>query len=191
MTGNQVVSFRGIEGGSLTTPTPFQRGSFAYPVPDGYGTRVAVGEFVVTPPAPLMTTTYENTPFSITFHVDSVDGHAPGPETKEAVLTGVLNGMVSGSGPANLTATFSAMFDPGPPFFPEFSAGSFSTGELAHVLTMPDYLISLAPSTMRDGRTSVSVLLISALPVPEPAALAVFLAATAGLICWCRIRSAN
>ncbi|WP_165227298.1 hypothetical protein [Aquisphaera insulae] len=183
-TGNPVVSFRGVDGGTLTTPTPTERGKFSFPVPDGHGTDVRLGEFVVTLPT-TGTTEFKSTPFTITFKVDSVDGQAPGAETKDMVLQGFLSGFVNGSGDSNLRAIFGVM-DIGEGYFPRFSAGGFITDGLVHGMTIPDYTVQIAPANSRNGVTPVSGVLVSAESVAEPSTMAAFVA-VAGFL-WGRSR---
>ena len=54
-----------------------------------------------------MSTTYNNTPFSITFVPGTLNGNAVNPGT--VTITGVLNGTVTGSNHSSVVATFNPL----------------------------------------------------------------------------------
>src|SRR5947208_872832 len=78
VSGSPVVSFHGVDAGSLTTGTPFDFGQFvAAPAPGGEST------------------TYVQTPFQILFETRTIDGAAPAPNATPIAIKGWLNGTVS------------------------------------------------------------------------------------------------
>jgi len=153
VTGRNVVSFK-VTGGSFTTPSYF-----------------SLGEFLVDGLNDGESTTYNNTPFAITYQTTGVDHKSVDPSVGTVKLTGILNGSLAGAGQSSLKATF----DPVVP-------ASFQAGPYLHQLTTPLNPVLLAPSSTNGGRTTVQGQVIaSASPVPEPATLAVFLTAAAAL----------
>jgi len=162
VTGKNVVSFK-VAGGAFTAPSTF-----------------SLGEFLVNGLAEGESTTYDNTPFSITYLTQMVDHGAPTPNETPITLTGVLNGTFTGPSQSNVVATF----DP-------TTQSLFRTGPFLNALSILGNTVSLVPSTTNGGRTTVQgQIIVSAAPIPEPASIAVFaLASAAGLIFRRRIRA--
>lgn len=158
VTGFNVVGFDSLVADTLDAPDYFLLGAFrVMPVREG------------------LATTYDGTPFSITFLPLTVDGAAAaaGP----IVLAGTLNGTIAGPGSSTVIATFNPL--------PQalFPIGPFQT------FLSPLSPILLAPAGLRDGRTTVMAqyALYGPVPVPEPATLAIFGVALVGLP-WLRRR---
>jgi hypothetical protein len=162
ITGRNVVSFR-VTGGSFTAPSSF-----------------SLGEFMVGALDPGEATTYDNTPFSISYLTQMVDGVSPTPNQTPITLTGVLNGTFTGANQSDVVATF----DP-------TTQALFRTGDFLNSLTISAGTIALVPATTNDGRTTVQgQIIVHAAPIPEPASLAVFVfAAGAGLMFRRRMRA--
>jgi len=155
ITGKNVVSFK-VAGGSFTAPSAFSLGEFLV---DG----LAAGE----------TTTYTNTPFSISYLAKEVDGVDPVPNETPITLTGVLNGSFNGPDQSSVVATFDPVINE-----------PFQTGQYINELSILGDAVLLVPSTTNGGRTTVQAQIIAnsaPVPAPEPASVAVFLAAAAGL----------
>ena len=163
--GSQLVSFRGVDNGALTTGAPFTFGEFFInPVPNG------------------TTTTYDHTPFSILFTLKSFDGHAPVPNETPVTLSGTLTGSILGNGVINLHADFTSIPNPADPhYFYGLYAKNFKTDSYTNVFDVPNpsFILS-APSF--GGETPV-VGLVNLLSVPEPSSqlLILFGASTCGL----------
>ena len=139
---------------------------------------LSLGEFLLAPVPSGVSATYAETPFRITFLAHEVDGERPAPDTPPPVLSGVLNGRVSGAGQSDVVATFDALTGP----------VLFQAGGLIHTLDLADRSLSLVPSTSNGGRTTAraQIAVGSAagsppLNTPEPAALVVFLTSAVGL----------
>jgi hypothetical protein len=182
ITGTPVVGFQGISGGTVLSPIPTQPGAFADPIPAGYGSDIPLGEFTLTMPPAGTTTTYRDTPFRMTFTVDSVGG-APGAHPSSFTVQGVLNGTIGNPGASDLKAAY-IVLSTGTRFLPDFEAGGFATSRLNFVLTIPDNLSSLEGSA-----TPVSGVLVSAESAPEPSTLWIFLALALGPLGWRRFRA--
>jgi hypothetical protein len=155
-----VVSFNSVPSGQFTTPSSF-----------------SLGEFMVAALPSGVTTTYADTPFSITYLVNSVDGNAVDPSTTPIVLTGKINGSVTGASQSDLMVSF----DQKP--IPEFLTNGYS-----NTLVNLDSNLTLVPSTTNGGRTTAqSLMVVSPVPVPEPASIMIFGLGAAGLV-WHRRR---
>lgn len=159
--GIPVVSFNSVPSGEFTTPSSF-----------------SLGEFMVSALPSGVSTTYTDTPFSITYLVSSVDGQSIQDGYKPIVLTGKINGTVSGASQSDLMVSFDTTPIP-----------SFITNDYANTMVNLDTSLTLVPSTTNGGRTTAQTLLV-AQPVPEPASLAIFGLGIAGLA-WHRRRQAR
>ena len=154
ITGPNVISFVPEQSGTVTTPSSF-----------------SLGTFVVGFLPPGQTTSYVNTPFSITYTTQQVNGVEPDPNQSPVTISGVLNGSVFGPSQSDVTATFKKMTKP-----------SFITGDYLNTLSVLDPKIALVPSTTNFGRTTAQgSLQVSPAPVPEPTTIALFVAAIAGV----------
>lgn len=140
------------------------------------------------------TTIYNNTPFSITFLPQSVNGQAVTDGTP-LVLKGVINGTVTGGANSQLVATFLPQEntdDPkADPFTYSFktSSGDNTYTNTLRLFTGQNNTLALSPSTSFGGVKTVDGQVISsAQPVPEPTTVALFLTAAAGLALRHRLR---
>jgi hypothetical protein len=152
---------------SFVTPTSFSLGAFRVgALPEG------------------QTTMYTDTPFSITFLPQTINGDPISGDSAPVVLSGVLNGSVSGAGQSDVIATFAPTDDPTTPSVDE-SAKTFETltanGSYANTLRILSDKVALVPSTSFNGLTTVQGQVISkGSPIPEPTTIALFLTAAAG-----------
>ncbi len=169
VTGTPVISFGSILSTSNTS----------FNAPSAF----SLGDFQVAPLTGTTSTTYNNTPFSISYIVSNEDGATATP----VQITGVLNGTVTG----NDQSTVVAKFDP-------ISNPNFVTGSFNNTLSIFDNPLSLVPSTTHDGQTTAQAFLStspSTTPppsggqneVPEPTSIALFITAIGGLG-WKRLR---
>ncbi len=169
VTGTPVINFNSILNSSFESPSSLSLGDFQVAaLPDG------------------QTTTYANTPFHITFLVNSVDGSKPNPNETPIQVSGVLNGTVTGGNQSHVVANF----DP-------ITKSTFQTGSYSNSLNITDNPLSLVPSTTNSGQTSAQAFLTStptttpppsgggspggSTTVPEPTSIALFLTTLAGL----------
>lgn len=152
VTGSGVISFKSLTDASFNSPSFF-----------------SLGDFQVAALPTGQSTTYTNTPFSITLIANQIDGDVPVPNGTPIVISGVLDGTITGGN----QSTVRALFNP-------IGEVPFLTGEFANVLTLPVTDIFLVPSTTNEGVTTAEAHLRTT-PVPEPTSIALFLATLAGL----------
>jgi hypothetical protein len=140
---------------------------------------ISLGFFQVAGQADGQSTTYNNTPFSITYVPASIDGIA----VKSTIsITGVLNGTVTGDNFSTVVATFNPLTN-----------GSFQATDgsntVTSTLSIPVSLGSqlLVPSLTGNGETTVEGLITTTgtpnneTPAPEPSTIALFLSTVGGL----------
>ncbi|WP_165226880.1 PEP-CTERM sorting domain-containing protein [Aquisphaera insulae] len=132
---------------------------------------LALGTFVIAANNGA-TTTYKNTPFSVTLNPISLGDNAL--TTEPIKITGVLNGTVTGNYHSTVEATFNNL-----------SASSFKLGNGTANLSLVDNPKLLVPSSSNGGQTTIEAQLVSnnvAPPaVPEPSTVAMFLTTIGGL----------
>ena len=113
----------------------------------------SLGDFQVAALPTGEATTYTNTPFSITLIANQVDGFVPDSNGTPIVISGVLNGTITGGN----QSTVRALFNP-------IGEVPFQTGSFANMLTLPVTDIFLVPSTTNNGVTTAR----SRPPPPSP-----------------------
>jgi hypothetical protein len=152
ITGSNFISFNSVSDGAFVTPSTF-----------------SLGEFLVTALPPGVTTSYKDTPFSVTFSIKQVDSDDV--TVQPITITGVLNGEISGPSQSSVRATFNPLTVP-----------NFTSDGKDNNLSILGTTVSLVPSTTNGGRTTAQAQLFAFdKPVPEPATITVFVAAIAGL----------
>jgi hypothetical protein len=175
-TSGQIDPKTGVSGTNVISYVPLQSGNS---VDSSTGvTNAGLGNFVITG-EPGKTTTYTNTPFQINFLPAMYGSDATVANDSPVVLTGTLNGVVSGSSTSTVTANFSPVANN------TFSLGTAGgTGNFS----LPAGSLLLAPSTSNDGKTSAQGLINftagsgpGEAPVPEPSTIALFLTTIGGL----------
>jgi hypothetical protein len=161
VSGTPGISFVPASGGSFLAPSSLSLGSFmASALPDG------------------QSTTYTNTPFSLTFNADGINGTAVQPNQTPVTVSGVLNGTLTGKNQSSVVATFNSI-TPSP----------FQTGLYSNTLGIPSSSMLVVPSTSNNGMSTVQATLSSTatgVPVPEPSTVVIFGAAIVGLGLWRR-----
>ena len=165
VTGTPVISFNSVLNSSFESPSSF-----------------SMGDFQVAALPDKQSTSYTDTPFHITYLVNSVDGAKPDVNETPIQLSGVLNGTVSGGNQSHVVAKFDPITKP-----------TFMTGMYSNDLSITDNPLTLVPSTTNSGQTSAQAFLTSTLTttpppssggettVPEPSTIALFLTTLAGL----------
>lgn len=153
------------------------------PIGDGsvsYFSSLSLGSFVVSPLPSGQITTYNHTPFAITLAIETVDGQAAQGPIPTITLTGFLNGQISGSNQANVTATFDPIAEQSLHLTSFGSEGYYAFGSLFYQtlqLSLFDHSRSLVPASSADGRTSLEAFLSAGpVPIPEPSTMAFFAA---------------
>ena len=151
VTGANVISFVPIQSANIDTTS-----------------NIPLGFFQVSSLTSGQSTTYDNTPFSITFVPTTLNGTTlsnPGTVT----ISGVLNGVVTGANQSSVVATFSTP-----------SSGSFQLGTTSSTLSIPQTSLLLVPSSAGNGETTVAGI-ITSVATPEPSTIALFLSTVGGL----------
>jgi hypothetical protein len=138
---------------------------------------ISLGFFQVAGQAAGQSTTYTNTPFSITYVPGSVDGNAV---SSTISITGFLNGTVTGNDFSTVVATFNPL-----------TKGSFQVVDGKNLVTsslsIPQGSQLLVPSLTGNGETTVEGLIatsgspVNETPAPEPSTIALFLSTVGGL----------
>lgn len=153
ISGGNLLNFNGIIQQTVRTPS-----------------NVSFGEFQVLPDLGAnVSTTYDNTPFTLAMTVGEVNGQVPSLNQTPIFVEGLLNGTITGETQSNVTATFNL----DPENLPTFQVDDFIV-----TITKLDP-VDIAPFTTNGGRTSIQGR-IEAVQIPEPASIAVFLVALAG-----------
>src|SRR6185437_13382112 len=164
VTGTPVISFNSVvTNQSFNSPSAF-----------------SLGDFTVAALPTGQSTTYTDTPFSVTLLVNKVDGNTPNPNQTPVQVTGVLNGTLTGGDQSTVVAKFDPIANP-----------TFLTGAFSNTLSIFDNPLSLVPSTTNNGLTTAQAYITSTpvnTNVPEPTSVALFLTAIGGLG-WRRFRT--
>ena len=133
-----IVGSSGVTGKNVISFVPISQNSFSSP------STLSLGTFVVAALPAGQTTTYNHTPFAVSFAVSTVNGISVSPNPPLLTLTGFLNGSLTG---ANLS-TVIAVFDPIPN--PNAQIGP----HLFVNLSLPSPERTLVPSTTLGGQSS-------------------------------------
>ena len=134
-TSGQVDTTTGVSGTNVISYVPLQSGNS---VDSGPGTTNAgLGNFVITPLASGTTTSYANTPFQISFLPSSFAGDTSVGNDTPVVVTGTLNGVVSGASTSTVEATVNSITNN------QFSLGTVAGG--TGTFTLPTTSLLLAP----------------------------------------------
>ena len=172
-TSGQITPTTGVTGTNVVSFVPLSSGN-SVDLSTGQ-TNASLGNFVISPLAAGATTTYSNTPIQISFQPQSYGGTSISSDTP-VVVSGVLNGVVSGPSSSTVTATFNS-----PPNGLIGLGSGNGTGEFS----IPTSPLLLAPSTSNNGTTTAQGLVTSSTgsesPVPEPSTIALFLTTVGGL----------
>ena len=140
----------GITGTNAIGFNPVSTGSFLAP------SSVGLGEFVVSTLPDGVSTTYDNTHFSIIFNPVTINGTNYPAGSPPVTLTGELNGTITGN-----QSTVVATFDPIQS--PVFTAN----GTYLSTLSVLDNPLNLVPASA-GGSTTVQAQVITSGPVPAP-----------------------
>jgi hypothetical protein len=166
------VSNDGVTGANVISFVPITSASV------DANSNVSLGFFQVAAESGSASTTYNNTPFSITYVPGSIDGNAI--TGQAATITGVLNGTVTGSNFSTVVATFTSLTSP--------SSQVVDGGNLVtSTLSIPQGSLFLVPSLSNNGESTAEGSVVSSgvpvneTPAPEPSTIALFLSTVGGL----------
>jgi hypothetical protein len=155
ISGSPAISFVPVQSGSVDTAS-----------------NISLGTFVVAALPSGESTTYNNTPFSLSLIADSFNGTAV--QDNPVVITGYLNGTVTGPNESSVVATFNPT-----------TTNSFSIGSGSGTLNLSNSQELLVPSSVNGGQTTlqatVNATSVGAAPAPEPSTIALFLSMVGGL----------
>ena len=161
-----VVGTTGITGAGIINFVPVSNSSVQS------STSLSLGTFVVAPLPDGSTTTYNHTPFAISYATHSVNGTDISASQPLLTLTGFLNGQVSGPTQSNVVATFDPIVNP------ELKLSKTLNG----FLSLPSPQRTLVPSSTFGGQsTAEGFVIVRAAPIPEPSAIALLIIAGVGL----------
>ena len=152
----------GITGDNVLTFNPVSSGSFAGP------SSIGLGAFVMSTLPDGVSTTYNNTAFSITFQPKDGNGMTVG---SPATITGTLNGTITGNDSSTVVATFNPTS-----LLPTVAGGGLST------FSALDSPLHLVPASA-GGLTTVQAQFIptNPVPAPEPTTLAILATSLVGV----------
>jgi hypothetical protein len=136
---------------------------------------IPLGSFQVAALPTGQSTSYTNTPFSITF-VPSSFNNIPVTETKPVTVSGTLSGTITGSYQNSVNVSFNPVAD-----------GTFQIGGVTSTLNMLQNDHKLLVPSAAGGTTTLEGIITNTgggnpeAPVPEPSTIALFFATVGGL----------
>lgn len=154
VTGTNVISFVPVSANSFTAPST-----------------LSLGTFVVAALPTGQTTTYNHTPFAVSFGITTVNGVNVAANPPLLTVTGFLNGLLSGSNRSTVIAVFDPIANPNIKVGPDFFVN----------LSLPSPQRTLVPSTTSGGQSTAEGFVTLFHETPEPTAIALFIVAGAGL----------
>jgi hypothetical protein len=166
------VSNDGVTGANVISFVPITSASV------DANSNVSLGFFQVAAESGSASTTYNNTPFSITYVPGSIDGNAI--TGQAATITGDLNGTVTGSNFSTVVATFTSLTSPS-------SQVVDGNNLVTSTLSIPQGSLFLVPSLSNNGESTAEGSVVSTgvpvneTPAPEPSTIALFLSTVGGL----------
>jgi hypothetical protein len=166
------VSNDGVTGANVISFVPITSASV------DANSNLSLGFFQVAAESGSASTTYNNTPFSITYVPGSIDGNAI--TGQAATITGVLNGTVTGNNFSTVVATFTSLTSPS-------SQVIDGSNLVTSTLSIPQGSLFLVPSLSNNGESTAEGTVVSTgvphneTPAPEPSTIALFLSTVGGL----------
>ena len=154
VTGTNVISFVPVSANSFTAPSTLSLGTFVVAA-------LPIGQ----------TTTYNHTPFAVSFGITTVNGVNVAANPPLLTVTGFLNGLLSGSNRSTVIAVFDPIANSNIKVGPDFFVN----------LSLPSPQRTLVPSTTSGGQSTAEGFVTLFHETPEPTAIALFIVAGAGL----------
>jgi len=155
--GSPAISFVPVQSGSVDTAS-----------------NISLGTFVVAALPSGHSTTYNNTPFSLSLIPDSFNGTMA--QDTPVEVTGYLNGTVTGANQSSVKVTFNPV-----------TTSAFSIGSGSGTLDLSGSQELLVPSSVNNGQTTLQAQVATSTSVgpengvPEPSTIALFLSMVGGL----------
>src|SRR5271157_4955041 len=165
-TSGQVTPTTGVTGTNVVSFDPLSSGN-SVDLSTGKS-NVSLGNFVIASPGTGATTNYDMTPFQISF-LPAAYGSTPISSDPPVVISGVLNGAVSGPSSSTGTATNStvvATFSPVPNGLISLGTDSNGNSNGTGTFNLPTTTLLLAPSSTNGGLTSAQGLVTLNAPPP-------------------------
>ncbi|MGZ5996292.1 MAG: hypothetical protein ACXWN0_11545, partial [Isosphaeraceae bacterium] len=110
-TSGQITPTEGVNGTNVISFVPLSSGNSVNLGTGQTTTNASLGNFVISPLADGVTTTYSNTPIQISFLPKSYNSTDVSSDTP-VVISGVLNGVVNGPSGSTVTATLNVNSPP-------------------------------------------------------------------------------
>jgi hypothetical protein len=168
-TAGSVISTTGVAGANVISYVPVSNASV------DPTSNIPLGEFQVAGLPNGQTTTYANTPFSITFSPSTYNS-IPLINNSTVTLTGTLSGKITGNYQSSVIVSFNPLTD-----------GAFSLAGASSTLNVLQNDQKLLVPASAGGTTTLEGTITTAgtpnpeAPVPEPSTIAVFLSTVGGL----------
>jgi hypothetical protein len=168
-TAGSVDTSVGVNGANVISYVPLTNAAI------NSSSNLPLGAFQVAALQDGQTTTYTNTPISITFVPHSYNGVALTDSTP-VTISGALNGSVTGNNQSDVSVTFNPVTD-----------GSFQLAGASSTLSMTQNMQLLVPSSAANGTTTLEGIIKTGasppgeVPAPEPSTIALFLSTVGGL----------
>lgn len=160
-----LVGSTGITGTATISFVPVTHNSFTAP------STLSLGTFVVAALPNGQTTTYNHTPFAVTFAIKSVNGINVSASPQLLTITGFLNGTITGPNNSTVIAVFDPIPNPNIILGPNLSAN----------LSLPSPQRTLVPASTLGGQSTAEAYVDLFVTTPEPTSIAMFLAVGTGL----------
>jgi len=171
-TAGSVISNTGVTGNNVISYIPVTNVSISP------SSNLPLGSFQVAGLPAGQSTTYENTPFSITFSPSSYNNVAL-TGNPVVTLSGVLNGKITGNYQSSVNFTFNPVTDGG--FQLAGASSTLNVVQNNQQVVNPNLLVPASAGGTTTLAGTITTSGGSEAPVPEPSTIALFLSTVGGL----------